>query len=1189
MTNDEKMRYNDLLKIGCKADNPWLIIRRYSLRFQTKHEIWRNLLVFHVEGNFNGFSFASRCYLKLAMGQVQAVIEGGESRRAAHNEILWINGSLSRDYSKKYEVKQFSTYNWNCDSWDDYSNPFCYHNISSVDAFMIPAYSFKSGCSYIFRLLLADDDNPNRGSLNVQTITMTDYRMLQVTIECLFNCEMDFFSPFSNVRLAARCTNCETQTVRYQWYVGGQLTLTSKDLNLYIRTVANTSIVQLIVTAKDGWFGQDIKYLTKNSGPTIGKCFVKPTKGQEALTPFFPCCKNFDTKNNPIEYWYYAGHVLLDNCYDCNCEVHLPVTNFIKVLACDSFQACRTSWIKVKVTALLNVPAQPPDILWKYITNSPHNILTLPEEGLLLRYFQTIQSIASHINHIDSGLMLLRALKGIYPQTRVSLGKLANLTLTLAHRLKPIDAKEQHLLATVVKIMNNNFQRLYHNDMIYLLIEQPLFDVTQACVTVYHMMNRMCKETPLPPKSIYVQYQLALKSGKLVKGVFDKLWAEINNFDDEQDKLRSLTWLKSTWETQRLFHYLGYARQHGLKADTSGDSFYEGVALEIQCFSIERDQSYKIETSDSMHRVFFSSALLKEVKENNKDYICLKVVSIKRELNWWYPEEKQPSTILLSVRVFHYEEHFNVETVLKNSEISFTTFIGNVENESSSNMPRTTGLNSSKRLSYLGWTSIGDASTRAAIHSYDATVDSKHINCHEEGTIIKMQDVRMYRIMLEEKTMLAVRFISSTHKLQVLLKTEVQPLFSDISKSLCIVPANSRNKTFLLRNNCMQGKRAYMAVRVWEKSPLKSRLKTPVLDGPAKFDFVFEMRSCDYWLYSLPADEQHWAHDGCYPSLDFGVKKGMHCTCKILGTYTSYVYNVPAIMVPVNPYAKVELNLIILLFYLLITSFLLIWLLWFYLYRNIPISKTVVCQMVDLEDDSAREVHDLLIHVKTGGRVNAETTSSVKLSLFSTQHHEMQFTLVQDPEHLDLQRNTTYILWLRTRDIRVPTKIAVSHNNAGRFPSWYLRRIEVNDVQTQETQVFVARRWVKEKILILTSVLIFKPGDVRVVGTWKRRFRLNYEMLWTNWAMWQPITGKWRETNTFPSMSRAKRFCVFISKLVITYTICACYFRPTTPDSLQLDRAKFLNFEDLIILSVICSFVGLVMQLIFEWLIRQYV
>ncbi|XP_041449456.1 uncharacterized protein LOC121404241 isoform X2 [Drosophila obscura] len=408
---------------------------------------------------------------------------------------------------------------------------------------MIPAYSFKSGCSYIFRLLLSEDDNPNRGSLKVQTITMTDYRMLHVTIECLFNCAMNLFSPFSNVRLTARCANCGTQKVRYQWYVGGQLTLTSKDLNLYIRTVANSSIVQLIVTAQDGWFGQDIKYLTKNSGPTIGKCFVNPTTGQEALTPFFPCCKDFDTKNNPIEYWYYAGHVLLDSCYDCSCEVHLPVTNFIKVLVCDSFQACRTNLIKVKVTALQNVPAQPPDVLWKYITDSPHNILNLVEE----------------------------------------------------------DTKEQDLLANVVQLMNNNFQRLYHNDMIYLLIEQPLIHVTQACVTVYHMMNHMCKQTPQPAQSIYDQYHRALKSGKLVQAFFDKLLAEINNFDDEQDKFRSLTWLKSTWETQRLFSYLRYAHKHGLQADTSE----EGVALEIQCFSFERDQSYKIDTSDSMHRVFF--------------------------------------------------------------------------------------------------------------------------------------------------------------------------------------------------------------------------------------------------------------------------------------------------------------------------------------------------------------------------------------------------------------------------------------------------------------------------------------------------------------------------------------------------------------------------------------------------------
>lgn len=101
------------------------------MRFPTSHEAWRDLYLLQVEGSVNGLQFAARCYLKSIMGNVEAVILGGQNRLARQSETIWMNGSMSYDLSKRRGDIQFSIYNWNCYSVNDIDNPFCHRNISS--------------------------------------------------------------------------------------------------------------------------------------------------------------------------------------------------------------------------------------------------------------------------------------------------------------------------------------------------------------------------------------------------------------------------------------------------------------------------------------------------------------------------------------------------------------------------------------------------------------------------------------------------------------------------------------------------------------------------------------------------------------------------------------------------------------------------------------------------------------------------------------------------------------------------------------------------------------------------------------------------------------------------------------------------------------------------------------------------
>ncbi|KAH8337848.1 hypothetical protein KR067_006339, partial [Drosophila pandora] len=1148
------------------------------LGFPTSYEMWRNIVVLTVEGQMDNYSFAARCYLKVIMGGVEAVITGGTTRRAQRNQVLWLNGSRSQDLSKRSTDTQFSTYHWSCHSFDDKDNLICRQNISKDAVFSIPEFSFKRECRYDFTLKVSRDDDPKVTSQKYQSITMTDSKVLDITIECVWNCQMDLVSPSSDVQLRAKCTNCFGKNLKYKWYVGRKKPLTSKLLAMYLGSASNKTQINLVVSAADGSFGRDVRTLIRNPGPSQGKCFVSPTEGQEALTPFIPCCQNFFTLNNPIEYWYYAGPVFLDSCFDCSCAVHLPITKYIKVLVCDVVLVCRPSWISVNVTALDNIPVHPPMELWKYITNPPYNILNLLEEGLFLRYFQTIQSMADRVHEVDSAIVLLSSLKGYTSYSRGSLGKLANLTLTLARRLQPFNMKKQAVLTYVVRKINNNFQEIFENDNIMsILAEKPLIKTTLACLKVYDIMKKLSNITPPPPSPIYRLYRTARLAGKLDQKLIDHLAIEIKKLSNGPMAVEWLSWLNTTWETDRLHGYLGYSRRRDFRAhlddhDVVIQNFYPSISLSVVCVVAVPHKTFHIDTADGYQTVYFTPEFLEEFWETDEIPLCIKVISVKRRLKWWYPTERMPSFVLLSVRIFQYNDSFTQEVHLRQSTISFRQVLPEIiEFEALVDEP----------LAKIG--KQVPMSERKEEGHLSHTVDKAgiYMNLMQKVTLKNLKDVRIYRTLLNKHTMLAVHFVSTTHPLQVMVTLEKQPLFSQLSKSSCFIPVSNQCKVVLLRNNCRKAMRAYVAVQTVHN--------VTVVAGEATFAFAFQLRFCEYWVYSMPPDKQHWRHYHCIPSMDKNVKMGLICSCKMLSTYTAYTHFIPPVLIPINPFLEIKLNYILIAAYIIVLALLIPWLIWLINNRNQLPNRAVFHRLVDLDDKAikTRKVHDLWVLIKTGGFINSETTASIRITFQSRYGHRINMT--QDPEHIRFKRNTTNTLWLKTRDIRIPTKLFISHNNNGRFPSWFLRRIEIDDIQTGESQVFIARRWItRNHGIVLQSELIFKRGDSRFIGTRRRRFALIFEMLWNNWSLWHPITAGWRDTNHYPNISRAKRVCIFISKILVTFTICICYFGLTTEESLQLIRNQIIALEDVIKLSLICGITETILQSLMEQIIRRF-
>lgn len=312
-----------------------------------------------------------------------------------------------------------------------------------------------------------------------------------------------------------------------------------------------------------------------------------------------------------------------------------------------------------------------------------------------------------------------------------------------------------------------------------------------------------------------------------------------------------------------------------------------------------------------------------------------------------------------------------------------------------------------------------------------------------------------------------------------------------------------------------------------------------VPSGPARFSFVFQLRNCDHWIY----EKKEWAEHNCVPALK---NYGMMCTCNVLGTYTGYVYNIQSTRVPLLQKVETHINWLLVTIEIIVITLTIIWLIILFIWFNKRPGTTVFCDMSIREADLHRDPHDILIYLKTGGRQNSQTTATVRLVFQTVQHTELQVDVMQNPSEPLLKRNSTYVLWLRTRNIRIPTRIAVSHNNAGRYPSWFLLSIEVVDNNMGLTQVFIVNRWIRTKMLILSSAMVLRRGTAGTVGTWCERFRTEFEHQWINWGMWRPVTGEWRESKDQIGMTRFERCCIFVCKIYASVTVVIVYKGHTT-------------------------------------------
>ncbi|KAE8618898.1 hypothetical protein XENTR_v10009539, partial [Xenopus tropicalis] len=240
-----------------------------------------------------------------------AVISGGSFRTVGFNSPWILNGNSSSDPDLPDELKGLS-FTWHCTrNIDDYntmklsSDSSCHpaqQNLTWINpndvTQTVAAEQLQGGRNYHFRLLVEKD---KRTSNFTQTVFVQRGSPPLVTLECIENCFTKFI-PTERFSLSGKCTDCSTSSrPEYQWSLLRGTTEEDFDWASKTTTGRRYTLVLTVTT----WSGAQStsKYsFYVNAPPEAGTCFIKPPRGVALETQFIIGCSRFKDQNQPLTY-----------------------------------------------------------------------------------------------------------------------------------------------------------------------------------------------------------------------------------------------------------------------------------------------------------------------------------------------------------------------------------------------------------------------------------------------------------------------------------------------------------------------------------------------------------------------------------------------------------------------------------------------------------------------------------------------------------------------------------------------------------------------------------------------------------------------------------------------------------------------------------------------------------------------
>lgn len=395
----------------------------------------------------------------------------------------------------------------------------------------------------------------------------------------------------------------------------------------------------------------------------------------------------------------------------------------------------------------------------------------------------------------------------------------------------------------------------------------------------------------------------------------------------------------------------------------------------------------------------------------------------------------------------------------------------------------------------------------------------------------------VYKLQLRGQANLIVRLFNASKSLRVMVKLNVEPTLYNLYDTNCFVPMG-KERTIVLRNRCPKKSTAYIAV-----------YRANYLDF-SHVTYSYSLRAHECCLWNRNNENPHWSRSGCYS------KNTKHHTLysqyyvNQFSVFSAKDYSVKSHHVPTKiTFVKdLPVNMSCVLFTCLIISGTLALL---FIGKSECVSNQNLVRVIELNRD---EVHarteNVIVHIHTGSMKLAFTTANIQL-IFKSDLGRYKVIVYQNPCKPQLGISTSCLLRLSDEKVQLPCRLTISHDNTGRYPTWYCRAIQIDDLRRDLSYTFPIYRWIKRgqkvKVSCYRSDVVSDKDKASKNTRWTNfiiRFRHYIKLYFINWYMLQPILGPWRYTDN--SCNTFKRICIWSCKIILTITLIFCYYRNTT-------------------------------------------
>ncbi|XP_013108319.2 uncharacterized protein LOC106087723 isoform X1 [Stomoxys calcitrans] len=336
---------------------------------------------------------------------------------------------------------------------------------------------------------------------------------------------------------------------------------------------------------------------------------------------------------------------------------------------------------------------------------------------------------------------------------------------------------------------------------------------------------------------------------------------------------------------------------------------------------------------------------------------------------------------------------------------------------------------------------------------------------------------------------------------------------------------------------------------------------------PFPYKLSMQIVQCLFWDWN--AKDPQWSSDGCVPELDLeAFPLLVKCKCNHLSIYTAKCY--PTAITEVLKVRSL-LNVLSLNWHAVAL----------FVLTAITLSVTLICNYFRslkhsallISDVNSHDEDDIEVCLYTGSAGNSFSTANIQLS-FISESGPYSLTIYQHPKKLQLQQNSVCKLYLSSHKVRIPSKLSIENNQVGRYPSWYCHRITVRNLNTNYLQSFP----IEQGISLTPIETIFSP--IKQSFTEVLRQQLAY--LYVNWFQFQPLMGP----AIFNDLCRLQRTCVWMSQVMVSLCMVACFYGPTTMHSYEQDRELYYSLQfgvvELVLLPLACNLCSLAVRCLFS-------